>query len=201
MVRDLPELCLSPVADIPQVGRRPRLIFDFVQSGLNEAPAREAPEEEMWFVETLHHIIRRILQANPQLGPVYLGKLHLSDAYMRLWVSLDDTPSVAFLLPKKNPNDKQLVGFHLALPMGYVDSAPFFCISTEMIEDVANEAIRDHHYAPPHPLDILITTQAPDEQGPEPHDNRQWTQSPIDLWGHALAQVDVYLDNSISTCQ
>ena len=38
---------LSPVAVIPQVGRRPRLIFDFTWSGLNEATKRLPPMEVM----------------------------------------------------------------------------------------------------------------------------------------------------------
>ena len=45
---------------------------------------------------------------------------------MRLWVHLEDTPFVEFLVPRKKHTDDQLVGFHLALPMGYVESAPFF---------------------------------------------------------------------------
>ena len=49
---------------------------------------------------------------------------------MRLWFGLEDTPSVAFLVMRKKPTDEQVVGFHLALLMGYVDSAPFFCMST-----------------------------------------------------------------------
>ena len=36
-VRHLPKLWLSPLAAIPQQGRKPRLIYDFSWSGLNEA--------------------------------------------------------------------------------------------------------------------------------------------------------------------
>ena len=43
---------------------------------------------------------------------------------MRLWVRMEDVPSVTFLIPKKIPIDTQLVGFQLSLPMGYVDNAP-----------------------------------------------------------------------------
>ena len=92
---------------------------------------------------------------------------------MRLWVRREDTPSVAFLIPRKKPTDEQLVVFHLAIPMGYVDSSPFLCMSTETIEDMANEAMGDRHHAPPHPLKTFAATQAPDEWGTEPHDGRQ----------------------------
>ena len=125
-VQDLPKLCLSPVPAIPQVGRRPHLIFDFPWIDLNEATSQEAPKEVVRFGGTLGRIIRPILQVKPQIGPVYLGKVYLIGAYMWMWVRLEDTPSVAFLVRQKNPTDEQLVGFHLALTMGYVDSTPFF---------------------------------------------------------------------------
>ena len=44
-VCNLPKLWLSPVTAIPQVGRRPRIIFDLTWSGLNKATAQEAPEK------------------------------------------------------------------------------------------------------------------------------------------------------------
>ena len=42
-VNYLHNLRLSPVGVIPQVGRRPRLIFDFTPSWLNEVSKRLAP--------------------------------------------------------------------------------------------------------------------------------------------------------------
>ena len=42
-VNYLHKLWLSPVAVIPQVGRRPRLILDFTLSGLNEVSKMLAP--------------------------------------------------------------------------------------------------------------------------------------------------------------
>ena len=60
---------------------------------------------------------------------------------MRMWVRMEDVPSVAFLIPKKKLIDTQMVGFNLSLPMGYVDNAPYFCMTTETVADLANEAI------------------------------------------------------------
>ena len=52
---------------------------------------------------TLRRIMRRVLMADPILGPVYLGKVDLADAYMRIWVRLEDTSSVALLMTRKKP--------------------------------------------------------------------------------------------------
>ena len=79
--------------------------------------------------------------ADPRLGTVCLSKLDLAEVYMRLWVRMEDVPSVTFLTRKKNPNDQQLVGFHLSLPMGYVNSAPYFCMDTDTVGALVNEAI------------------------------------------------------------
>ena len=151
-VRNLPKLWLFPVTAILQVGRRPHLILYFTWNGLNEATAQEALEEVMRFGGTLRHIIRTVLLAEPRIGLVYPGKVDLANAYMRIWVRLEDTPSVGFLILRKIPTDKQLVGFHLSLTMGYVGIAPFFCLLTETITDMASAAMDDHNKAPPHPI-------------------------------------------------
>ena len=67
-------------------------------------------------------------------------------------MKMEDVLSVAFLIPKKNPSDTQLVGFHLSLPMGFVDISPYFCKATEVVADLANEAISHRDQAREHPL-------------------------------------------------
>ena len=80
--------------------------------------------EEMRFSGALQSILKQVLTVDLRLGPVYLNRIYLVDAYMRLWVRMEDVLSVAFLIPKENPSETQLVGFHRSLPMGYVDTAP-----------------------------------------------------------------------------
>ena len=119
-VRHLPKLWLSLLASIAQRGRKPRLIYDFSWSGLNEAVTQVAHKEAMWFGKALYRVINCILKAPPKLGPTFLNKVDLSDACMRIWLRLEDIPSVAFLVTKATPEEDQLVGFHLSIPMGYV---------------------------------------------------------------------------------
>ena len=122
---------------------------------LNKAAELEAPEGVMRFGGTLCRIIRRVLMADPILVSVYLEKLELADAYMQLLVRLKVTPSVAFLGTRKKPTDEQLVGLHLSLLMGYVESTPFFFVSMETIEDMANAYMDDRHRSPLHSLEVL----------------------------------------------
>ena len=65
----------------------------------------------MCFGSALHNILQKVLAANLCLGLVYISKVNLANAYMRLWVSMEDDPSVAFLVRRKTPINQQLVGF------------------------------------------------------------------------------------------
>ena len=59
----------------------------------------------MRFGGALQRILKQVLSSDLRLGLVYLRNVDLADAYMRLWVKMEDVPSVAFLIPKKNPSD------------------------------------------------------------------------------------------------
>ena len=101
----------------------------------------------MRFGKSLYRVIDCILTAPPKLGPTFLNKVYLADAYMRIWVRPEEIPSVAFLVPKATPDEEQLVGFHLLIPMGYVESADFLCATTETVKDRALDTIS---MRPPH---------------------------------------------------
>ena len=115
----------------------------------------------MRFGKALYRVIDFILTAPPKLGPTFLNKVDLADSYMRIWVRLEDVPSVAFLVPKATPDEEQLVGFHLSIPTGCVESAAFFCANTETVKDRALDTLYMRHTAPPHHLEHLADTKPP----------------------------------------
>ena len=80
-VTALKNLWLLPVAVILYMGRRLPLIFDFKWSGLKYIAERLAPMEAMHFGGALQRILKKVLTADPCLGPVYLSKVDFSDAY------------------------------------------------------------------------------------------------------------------------
>ena len=112
--------------------------------------------EAIRFGGALLHILKQVLTADSRLGTVYLSKVDLADAYMRLWVRMEDVPSAAFLIPKKTPSNTQLVGFHISVPMGYIDSTPYFCMDMETVADLANKAISQMEQAGKHSLDLTV---------------------------------------------
>ena len=121
---------------------------------------------------------------------------------MRLWVRIEDVLSVAFLIPKKTPSYTQLVGFYLSLPMGYINSAPYFCMVTETVDDLANADISQREQAGKNPLDLAAESRAAHDAGaPEVQGDPSWEHLPSEQRATANANVDVYLDDFISVVQ
>ena len=85
-VRDLLGLCMIPLGLIPQEGRPPCLIYDYTWSSLNAAVLCQAPTEAMQFTHMVMRLLCTILDTNLWGGPVFMSKIDLVDAYIRLWL-------------------------------------------------------------------------------------------------------------------
>ena len=99
------------------------------------------------------HVIKFILAVEPRLDPVYPINVELAYTYMWLWVHVEDTPVTDFFIPSKNKGDEQFVSFHLSPPIGFCDSAPFFCTSMEAVIYMENNTILGHFVVQPHVLE------------------------------------------------
>ena len=67
--------------------------------------------------------------------------MYLADAYMSIWVHLEEISSIALLVPKATPEEEHMVGFYLLIPMGYLEYATFFCSTTETVKDRALDTL------------------------------------------------------------
>jgi len=113
--------------------------------------------EAMQFGHALDRYLREILLADPELGPVYLLKLDISDGFYRIDLAIDDIPKLGVVFPTR-PGEEPLVAFPLVLPMGWKNSPPVFSAATETAADIANENLRNNVPAAHHSLDILAAT-------------------------------------------
>ena len=142
-----------------------------------------------------------ILTAPPKLGLTFLNKVDLVDAYMRIWVRLEDIPLVVFLVPKATPDGDRLVGFHLSIPMGYVESSAFFCATIETVKDRALDTLYMRQTAPPHHLENLADTNTPETSAQEVaatlEADNDWEALSLHARATALAHVEVDLDDFI----
>ena len=70
----LPNLWLSPSAFIPKEEQQDQPIYNYTYSGLNALIVPTTPPKAMQFGRALPQILHRIVNADPQLGPVFMSK-------------------------------------------------------------------------------------------------------------------------------
>ena len=162
-------------------------------------------KEAMRFVKALYRAIDCILTAPPKLGPTFLNNVDLSYAYTRIWIHLEDIPSVAFPVTKSTPEEYQLVGFHLSILLGYVESAAFLCATSETVKNRTLDTLSTRHTALPHHPEDLADTKPPQTSAEEAaatlESDNNWEALSSHARATALAHVEVYLDDFISITQ
>lgn len=127
---------------VPQRDRRPRLIVDYTFSSVNADTVPIAPKESMQFGRALNPVMEKVVKADPRYGPVHLAKIDIADGFLyRLWLQVADIPKLGVVLPT-SPGQPTLVAFPLALPMGWIESPPFFTALTETACDLAKNQLR-----------------------------------------------------------
>lgn len=151
-VHHLLGLRAHPIGGFPQHDRRPRPIADLTFFGVNDATQPATAVEAMQFGHVLDRLIRAIVHANPELGPVYLSKTDLKDGFYRIYLSARDVPKLAVLFPA-GPDEPELIALPLALPMGWKNSPPIFSTATETVADITNQDTLKHRNPAPHRLD------------------------------------------------
>ena len=204
-VLHLPRLRLSPIGVIPQRDRRPRTIIDYSFHGVNQDTVRLAPPS-MQFGRALHRVLQQVRQADPRQGPVYLSKIDMADAYMRVPLQIGSIAALGALLPKHR-NEPPMVAFPLILPMGWVESPPYFCAVSETITDLTNQALRTRplQYRP-HRLEPAANSHPP-RQRLGPRDTQQdlstkvGRERPTGRRLPPLAYADVYMDDELAVAQ
>jgi hypothetical protein len=206
-VKNLPGLRVSPIGLVPQHNRRPRTIVDYSYSGVNLDTLKLAPKEAMQFGRTLTRLLHKIVQADPCHGPVKLIKVDVADGFYRIHLSPHQLPALGVAFPQ-GPNGVDLVAFPLALPMGWVESLPYFCMATESITDLANIRLKqdlpvaNHRLSSladssPTPEELEAPTQGPPrifQAQPTPHARTRACKPPV-------RHVNVYVNDFIALAQ
>ncbi len=198
-VRHMQGLRVSPVGVIPQVARRDRTIVDYSFSGINDDTAPLTPREVMQFGRALDRILAQLLHADPSHGPVHLIKVDLSDGFYRVLVRARDIAKLGVAIPSL-PGEEPLIAFPLALPMGWTESPPYFCMVTESITDDANLALHRHGIPLPHRLDTVADTLA---TTPTPcrWPDLDLERNPLLPGSRPLRAFDVFVDDFIGLAQ
>jgi hypothetical protein len=112
----------------------------------------------MQFGRVLWRIISTVHQDDPRLGPVFLSKIDIADGFYRIGVNTNDVPKLGAVVPTL-PGQPKIIGFPLVLPMGWMQSPPFFTSATETVADLENQELQASAPAQPHRSDIVSESQ------------------------------------------
>jgi hypothetical protein len=93
-----------------------------------------------------------------------LCKIYIADGFYRVWLLPANIPiSKLGVVFSTEDGAEPLIGFPLALPMGWVNSPPYFTMATEMLCDLTNAGLTDKTVHLPHALDAISETTIPPE--------------------------------------
>jgi hypothetical protein len=147
-------LKISPVALIPQVGRRGRIILDLsipvyhevngvvtvTQQSVNDSTVLTAPTVP---VKEIGKVLPRLLQYmrdTPAGLHILFSKLDISDGFWRLVVREKDAFNFAYVLPQVAGEPCRIV-VPAAVQMGWVESPSLFCTVTESARDLTQHLV------------------------------------------------------------
>ena len=128
-----------------------------------------------------------------------MAKIDVADGFYRVWVQIAHVAKLGVVLPSA-PGATPLIAFPLALPMGWVESPPYFCVLTESACDRANAMLQARHEPRlnrTHRLEAVAATPPADE-APIVRNKQRGLVRPPPLLGNGrppVAQVDVYVDD------
>jgi hypothetical protein len=165
-------LKISPVAAIPQVGRRPRIILDLsfpvyqdvdgvitaTQESVNDTTALRAPKEA---VREIGKVLPRLLtymRDTPAGLHILMSKLDISDGFWRLIVRDEDCYNFAYVLPQREGEPCRIV-VPSAVQMGWVESPSLFCAVTETARDLAQHFVDAAIPLPPHHVESSMAIE------------------------------------------
>jgi hypothetical protein len=149
-----PNLKISPVALVPQVGRRGRIILDLsfpvyqevngivtvTQESVNSTTVLSAPSIP---VKEIGKVLPRLLQYMRDTPPglhILFCKLDISDGFWRLVVREKDAFNFAYVLPQVAGEPCRIV-VPAAVQMGWVESPSLFCTVTESARDLTQHLV------------------------------------------------------------
>lgn len=159
-------LKVSPVAVVPQEGRRGRIILDLsfpvtrmvdgkptvVQASVNESTRIQAPQEPVKEIGKVFDRLCGFMKAVPPGKHILFSKEDISDGFWRLVVSEEDCFNFAYVLPQP-PGEPLRIVVPAALQMGWVESPGYFCCATETIRDLINYHVDNNTALPEDPIE------------------------------------------------
>ena len=113
----------------------------------------------MQFVHAQEWVLRKVVTADPIQGPLYWLKINLWEGFYHVRLHAQDAPMLGVAFPMA-PSELLLTAILLVLPMGWTESHPYFCTTTETIVDLAHLYSHSTWDAPSNLLEVPSATVA-----------------------------------------
>jgi hypothetical protein len=174
---DLPaHFKVSPVAVIPQTGRRGRIILDLsfpvrrppqksagskrrmgevVTPSVNETTKKLAPTEPVHAIGKVLPRLFHFMASTPADQEIRLSKVDLSDGFWRLLVEPSQKWNFCYVMPDP-PGARVRIVVPSALQMGWAESPGYFCAATETGRDIIDLLLREGTELPEHPFERFM---------------------------------------------
>ena len=158
---------------IPHKSRLFRCILDLsfqlhhkgkIFGSVNEGTVKLAPQNSMSQLgDVLWRLVYTMAENYNVKKPFVFTKLDVKDGFWRLSVNDDDAWNFCYVLPPL-PSPEDIDETEIVVPnclqMGWCESPPFFCASSETARDVMDTLLKDSAL-PPHPLDTHMIKNTP----------------------------------------
>ena len=158
----------------------------------------------MQFGRALQRVMARIVQAEQRYGHVHLAKIDIADGFYRVGLQIADIPKLGVVLPT-SPGQPALIAFPLTLPMGWVESPPYFTTLTETACDLANQSLRVRNQRArqmqAHRLEAVAVTPPLDAGEPRTGAAIRPVEHRAPQGRPPVAAVDVYVDDFLLMAQ
>ena len=165
---------VSPVAVIPQTGRRGRIILDLsfpvrrppikgqkrrmgevIQESINVTTQKLAPTEPVKEIGNVLPRLFHFMASTPEDQEIRLSKVDLSDGFWRLLVEPAQKWNFCYVMPDP-PGARTRIVVPSALQMGWAESPAYFCAATETGRDLIDMLLREGVELPEHPLEEFM---------------------------------------------
>jgi hypothetical protein len=180
---------VSPVAVIPQTGRRGRIILDLsfpvrrppqnkstrrmgevVQESINDTTKKLAPQGPVREIGQVLPRIFHFMATTPADQEIRWSKVDLSDGFWRLIVKPEEKWNFCYVMPDP-PGARVRIVVPSALQMGWAESPAYFCAATETGRDIIDLLLKEEVELPEHPFeDFMIPDDLPRTAPPEAPD-------------------------------
>jgi hypothetical protein len=167
---------VSPVAVIPQTGRRGRIILDLsfpvrrppskqsnksrkmgevVTQSVNDTTQKLAPSGPVHEIGRVLPRLFHFMASTPEDQEIRLSKVDLSDGFWRLIVKPEQKWNFCYVMPDP-PGSRIRIVVPSALQMGWAESPGYFCAATETGRDIIDLLLREKVELPEHPLEKFL---------------------------------------------